>query len=167
MTGGSMTQAIWVTRSGATTTITLGELYAEYVRGRLGLYRIYYVDPQSIEESREEKILKPLVGTMAITDVKNQGIHQQITVTSEDDLYVTLGATGALLDFSDFDPTHLTTNFPGNTKHYVTALESLGGRPGNKVFIRKVKSYKMTGSCNVITVPTPNMIASSGFVIMS
>ena len=77
MTGGSMTQAIWVTRSGATTTITLGELYAEYVRGRLGLYRIYYVDPQSIEESREEKILKPLVGTMAITDVKNQGIHQQ------------------------------------------------------------------------------------------
>jgi len=162
-----MDQAIWVTKGGATTTITLGNLYAEYVAGRIGLYRIYYVDPQSIEESRQDKILKPLVGTMAITDVANQGIHQKVVVISEDDLTVTLGATGALLDFSDFDPCHITVNFPSNTKHYVTALSSLGGAPGDKVFVRKVKGYRMTGSCNVITVPTPNMIASSGFVIMS
>lgn len=162
-----MDQAIWVTRSGGTTTITLAGLYAEYVAGRLPLYRIYYVDPQSIEDSRQDKVLKPLVGTMAITDVINQGTHQKITVTSEDDLSVTLGATGLLLDYADFDPMHITVNNPSNTKHYVTALSSLGGPPGDKVFVRKVKKYRMTGSCNVITVPTPNMIASSGFVIMS
>lgn len=162
-----MTQAIWVTRNGATTTATLSQIYADYVAGRLNMYRVYYVDPQSIEESRKDKMLRPLVGTMAVTDVQNQGIHQKVTVTSEDNLSVTLGATGALLDFSDFEPTHITVNYPSNTKHYVTALESLGGRPGNTIFVRKVKSYKMTGSCNVITLPTPNMIAASGFVIMS
>lgn len=167
MTGAALTQAIWVTRNGSTTTATLGQIYSDYVAGRLGIYRIYYVDPQSIEESRKDKMLKPLVGTMSITDVHNQGIHQKITVTSEDDLTVTLGATGALLDFSDFEPAHITVNLPSNTKHYVTALSSLGGPPGNTIFVRKIKGYRMTGSCNVITLPTPNMIASSGFVIMS
>lgn len=167
MTGAALSQAIWVIKNGSTTTATLQQIYADYVAGRLHTYRIYYVDPQSIEESRKDNMLKPLVGTMAVTDVTNHGIHQKITVTSEDDLSVTLGATGALLDFSDFEPCHITTNFPANTKHYVTALQSLGGPPGNTIFVRKIKSYKMTGSCNVLTLPTPNMIAASGFVIMS
>jgi len=167
MTGASIGQAIWVIHNGATTTATLGTLYAEYVAGRIGQYQIYYVDPQSIEDSRKEKILKPLVGAMSITDVQNQGIHQKVTVTSEDELSVTLGATGALLDFADFDPPHITVNYPSNTKHYVTALRSLGGPPGDTIFVRKVTGYRMTGSCNVITLPVPNMIADSGFVIMA
>lgn len=169
MTGASMEQAIWVIHNGATTTATLQQLYQAYVAGRLGEYRIYYVDPQSIEETLKdlEHPKKPLVSSMGVLDMRNQGIHQKITVTSEDDLSVTLGATGMLLDYADFDPPHVTCNLPGNTKHYVTALSSLGGPPGDKIFVRSIKKYWMTGSCNVLTLPTPNMIAASGFVIMS
>lgn len=164
-----MEQAIWVVHGGATTTATLQSLYEAYVAGLLGTYQIYFVDPQSIEETLKDREhpKKPLVGTMQVLDMTNQGIHQKITVTSEDDLQVTLGATGALLDYADFDPPHVTCNLPGNTKHYVTALKSLGGAPGDKIFIRSIKSYRMTGSCNILTLPTPNMIADSGFVIMS
>ena len=167
MPGASIDQAIWVTCSGATTTITLGNLYKEYVLGRLPLYRIYYADPQSIEDSREDDIKKPLVGTMPITDVINNGTHQKVTITSEDGLSVTLGATGRLLDYNGIDPPHLVANLPADTYHYVTALKSLGGPPGDKIFVRKVIKRYMTGACNVISVPTPNMIADSGFVIMS
>ena len=46
-------------------------------------------------------------------------------------------------------------------------MDSFGGKPGDKIFVRKIKSYQMTGSCNVISVPTPNMIAESGFIIMA
>jgi len=169
MTGASIQQAIWVVHNGMTRTATMQELYQAYVAGTLGTYRIYYVDPQSIEETLKDREhpAKPLVGTMQVLDMSNQGIHQKITVTSEDDLSVTLGATGALLDYADFNPPHVTCNLPGNTKHYVTALKTLGGAPGDKIFIRSIKSYRMTGSCNVLTLPTPNMIADSGFVIMS
>lgn len=169
MTGASMEQAIWVSRGGGPFTMTLQALYEAYVAGTLSSYRIFFVDPQSIEETLKgkEHPKKPLVGSMQVLDMTNQGVHQKITVTSEDDLQVTLGATGMLLDYADFDPPHVTCNLPGNTKHYVTALKSLGGAPGDKIFIRSIKSYRMTGSCNVLTLPTPNMIADSGFVIMS
>lgn len=167
MGGAAITQAIWVTRNGATTTATLQELYSAYVQGTIGQYRIYYVDPESIQQSVQDSIKKPLVGTMPIIEVYDYGICQKVTVTSEDDLSVTLGATGALLDITTWDPVHVTANFPSNTRHYVTALSSLGGSPGDKVFVRKVTGYRMTGSCQIASVPTPNMIAASGFVIMS
>lgn len=166
MSGAAITERIWVTHNGATTTITLRDLYAAYVAGRLGEYRIYYVDPQSIEDSRKDAVVKPLIGTMSILEVFNNGIHQKVVVTSEDDLTVTMGATGMLLDITDWEPVHMTASLAPNVKHYVTALTGLGGAPGNKIFIRKIKSYRMTGSCNTVTLPTPNMISKSGFVIM-
>lgn len=166
MNGAAIEERIWVVHNGATTTTTLRDLYAAYVADRLREYRIYYVDPQSIEDSRKDDMKKPLVGTMSILEVINNGIHQKVVVTSEDDLTVTMGATGMLLDYADWEPTHLTVNFAPNTKHFVSALSGIGGAPGDKIFVRKIKSYRMTGSCNVVTLPSPNMISANGFVVM-
>lgn len=167
MAGASIDQKIWVTYCGAVMSISLGDLYKEYVKGELDKYRVYYADPQSIEDSREDDIKKPLVGTMAITDMSNNGTHQKITVTSEDGLSVEVGATGRLLDYVGIDPPHLAANLATETRHYVTALTGLGGPPGDRIYVRNVTKRYMSGSCNVISVPTPNMIAESGFVIMS
>ena len=165
MTGASIEESIWVKYNGTTTTIKLYDLYNAYILGDITRYQIYYVDPLSIEQSTKDSMLKPLVDCMPITSMINNGIHQKITVTSEDNLSVTLGVTGLLLDITDWDPTHVTANLPSNTKHYVSALTSLGGSPGDKIFVRNIKTYRMTGSCNIVSLPTPNMISKSGFVI--
>lgn len=166
MTGAAYSQAIWVLVNGVTTTATLGELYAAYVAGGLGAYKIWYVDPLSYEESTEKDPIV-LTSVMSVNEAVSYGVHQQVIATSEDGLTVTMGATGSLMDVSDWDPNHLNANFSINTKNYVTALESLGGKPGNQKFVRRVVTYRMAGSCEVITLPTPNMIADTGFVIMS
>lgn len=166
MTGAAISERIWVTVGGATNLISLEDLYSEYVAGRIGKYGIYYVDPQSIFASTQNSIKKPLVGTMPILEVFDMGIHQKVVLTSEDNLTVTVGASSLLLDIADWNPPHMTANLAANTKHYVTALSCLGGPPGNKIFVRDITNYYMSGSCNTISLPTPNMITESGFVVI-
>lgn len=161
-TGASMDERIWTSAG----LISLGDLYTQFVSGNLGSYAIYYVDPQSMNDSIEGNVQKPFVGTMNITEVFDQSIHQAITITSEDGLEVTMAPNGFLLDISDWYPTHVVANQASATKHYVAASSGLGGNPGDNLYVRKITGYRMTGSRNIVTLPTPNMITENGFVVI-
>ena len=130
-------------------------LYYAYLDGYLKDYLIYYMDPDNWTTHM-----------MRVDYVIVNGIQQKIKLISENDSTVILSASGSVLDISDTDPVHFVTNLAPNAKHVVCAWDK-NGRPGNKQLVRKIKGYETTGTCTVMTVPTPNIISDKLFVLMT
>ena len=156
MTGGAGEQAIWIKPPGGFGTVTLETLWYEYLNDRLSAYQIVVMDPINFT-----------ISWQGINRVIYQGVHQKAVVTQEDDQFVTLGADGKLLDISDWHPTHAIGKPASECKHQVCAVNPDRDKPGDKIHVRKVVDYVVNGSCPVFTIPTPNMMAESFFVILS
>lgn len=166
MTGAYCGQQIWV-QAGGTITVSLETLYQAYLDGSIGNYRAWCFDPEEFQKPEEER--GPMVYTMPIPYVSVYHMHELVTLKTEDEDEVIVSADGGIIDVGEVPPlkkTYLTKHIPGETKCMVTALTEHDGIPGDKQIVRRVVTYAHGYGC-VMSLPVPNMIAKSGFVIVA
>ena len=152
--GTSASQAIWVTHNGSTTTATLGELYDAYWTGRLGEYRIYYADPVTLE-----------VSTVGIDTVINNKTQMGVRLTAEEGESVIVCATGGVMDISVVDDPVVIVSTPDKANYYYGG--DTNGKPGNKrIHVRDIVKKEYVG-ITCMSLPVPNMISDSFYIIVA
>lgn len=153
MGGAAASQLIWVVYGGKPTKISLGELYTEYLSGRIGRYRIYYANPEDMEAK-----------TLAVDTIYNNKIRMGVSITTEDGKSCIVDALGGVLDISDHPDAHITVVRPADALQCYGAESS--GVPGNKnIYVRKIIGKSFV-SITSISVPAPNVITDNFMVIV-
>ena len=152
MGGAASSQLIWVLRGDVPTKISLGVLYTEYLSGHLGYYRVYYVDPETMEAK-----------TVAIDCVYNNRTRMGVSLLSEDEKIAVVDSLGGLLTISDHADANITVVRPSDAIVYYGGESD--GVPGNKIiYVRKIIGRSFV-SITSISVPVPNVI-TDGFMVI-
>lgn len=132
--------------------VTLGELYSAFIAGGIGAYTINFADP-----SNPSIILGQRIDT-----VYNHKSRMGVRLVTEDDRTVVVAATGYVLDPAEDAPARMTIKHPSDAKCIIGPNLS-GSDP--KLIVRNIVSRSFL-NITAISLPVPNMIADSGFVIV-
>lgn len=170
MNGVYCQQGIWVQYGGDTVIATLEDLWNAYLDGTLNQYQAWCVDVEKYLLPKEQLKGVDLCYTQPIPYVRNYHTQPVVTLLSEDGMHATVSADGNMVDSSEFAPVvsnHLVTNTPGNCRAFVAALDDdIGSKPGNIKYVRRIITYAEGFGC-VMTIPVPNMICDSGYIVIA
>lgn len=166
MYGAYANQKIWV-QYGGTCLVTLNDLWEAYLDGSLTQYKAWCFNPYEFIKKESER--GPMIYTMPIPYVMNYHMHELITVATEDGETVVLSSSGALMDLAEYAPAkdvRPAPKIPVDARCFVSALTDFKGEPGNMQIVRRVVDCAVGHGC-LMNLPVPNMIAESGFIILT
>lgn len=166
MNGAYANQKIWVDKGGPT-AVTLNDLWEAYLNDKITEYQAYCFDPYEFMLKEEDR--GKMIYTMPIPYVVNYHMHELITVVTEDGEEVILSSSGALMDIDEYAQARDVRPAPKmaiDSRCFVSALTEFKGQPGEVQIVRRIVDCAIGHGC-VMTLPVPNMIAESGFVILT
>ena len=166
MNGAYANQKIWVDQ-GAKCLMTLNDLWEAYLDGSIASIKAWCFDPYEFMKKKEDR--GDMVYTMPIPYVINYHMKELITVATEDGETAVLSSSGALMDLAEYAPAKDVRPAPKiavDSRCFVSALTDFQGEPGKMQIVRRVVDCAIGHGC-LMTLPVPNMIAESGFIILT
>ncbi|MDE6040857.1 MAG: hypothetical protein K2F99_04700 [Muribaculaceae bacterium] len=160
-------QKVWVNYGGTCTLATMNDLWEAYLDGSITQYKAYCFDPYQFMKKPEDR--DKMIYQYPIWYVINYHMKELMTVATEDGETVVLSSSGHIMDVAEYAPAKDTRPAPKlgiDDRCFVSALTEFQGEPGEVQIVRRVVDCAIGHGC-LMTCPVPNLIAESGFVVLT
>lgn len=147
-TGVASSQAIYVDGG---RSMTLSDLYREYIRGRLSRHTIHFVDPNNPKDVLDYRV----------DTIITEKIRMAVRLIDEEGASAIVSAAGYIIDAAEDYPERMTLRLPSDAKCHVGP----NGFGSGKLLVRKIVSREYV-TATIMTLPMPNVITTSNYIVV-